>query len=240
MRVPRLLQTSFIIAAAAFAAACDRTTSAAVTKDAAPQAIVVAKVESHELRRAIDVVGTLAADEEVTVSSEVEGRVLRIAADLGDRVTAGPGPRRARSGEAAVPPRPAARRRSGGRWRATASRICRRQLPAIERTPDVQRAAAELELADQAFRRATELHRQIAAAATADGRRGRHAEGEEGGLRVGAARRAQPARRHRLGTSQPEARRSRRSATPPSARRSTPTSRSASSHPASSSRRRPP
>ena len=50
MRVPRLLQTSFIIATTAFAAACDRTTSAAVTKDAAPQAIVVAKVESRELR----------------------------------------------------------------------------------------------------------------------------------------------------------------------------------------------
>ena len=42
MRVPRPLQTSFIIAATAFLAACDRTTSAAVTKDAAPQAIVVA------------------------------------------------------------------------------------------------------------------------------------------------------------------------------------------------------
>ena len=159
MRVPRLLQTSFIIAAAAFAAACDRTTSAAVTKDAAPQAIVVAKVESHELRRAIDVVGTLAADEEVTVSSEVEGRVLRIAADLGDRVTAG---------QALVVLDPEKLQYRLDQQRATLGRAMARYgvadsaaaMPAIERTPDVQRAAAELELAGQAFRRATELHRQ--------------------------------------------------------------------------------
>ena len=159
MRVPRLLQTSFIIAATAFAAACDRTTSAAVTKDAAPQAIVVAKVESHELRRAIDVVGTLAADEEVTVSSEVEGRVLRIAADLGDRVTAG---------QALVVLDPEKLQYRLDQQRATLGRAMARYgvadlsaaLPDIERTPDVQRAAAELELAGQAFRRATELHRQ--------------------------------------------------------------------------------
>ena len=159
MRVPRLLQTSFIIAATASAAACDRTTSAAVTKDAAPQAIVVAKVESHELRRAIDVVGTLAADEEVTVSSEVEGRVLRIAADLGDRVTAG---------QALVVLDPEKLQYRLDQQRATLGRAMARYgvadlsqaLPAIERTPDVQRAAAELELAEQAFRRATELHRQ--------------------------------------------------------------------------------
>ncbi len=88
MRVSRLLQTSVVLACAPFAAACGRATSAA-TKEAAPLAIVVAKVEAHDLRRSIDVIGTLAADEEVTVSSEVEGRVLRIAADLGDRVTAG-------------------------------------------------------------------------------------------------------------------------------------------------------
>ena len=127
-----------------------------MTKDAAPQAIVVAKVESHELRRAIEVVGTLAADEEVTVSSEVEGRVLRIAADLGDRVTAG---------QALVVLDPEKlhnrldqQRATLGRAMAaaTASPIPRQALPAIERTPDVQRAAAELELAEQAFRRATE------------------------------------------------------------------------------------
>ena len=239
MRVPRLLQTSFIIAAAAFTAACDRTTSAAVTKDAAPQAIVVAKVESHELRRAIDVVGTLAADEEVTVSSEVEGRVLRIAADLGDRVTDGPGPGRARSGEAAVPARPAARDAGAGdgalRRRGSVGGTAGHRTHA--RRPTRRRRARAGGPGVPPRDRAPSA---IAAAATADGRRGRHAEGEEGSLRVGAAGLAQPARRHRLGTSQPEAGRSVGSATAPSAPRSTPTSRSAWCHRASSSRRRPP
>jgi RND family efflux transporter MFP subunit len=130
-----------------------------VRTDAAPQAIVVARVESHELRRSIDVVGTLAADEEVTVSSEVEGRVVRIAADLGDRVT---------HGQALVVLDPEKLQYRLDQQRATLARAMARYgvadaseaMPPIERTPDVQRAAAELELAGQAYRRATELHRQ--------------------------------------------------------------------------------
>jgi RND family efflux transporter MFP subunit len=148
-----------VIAAAACAAACGGTSSAAVTTDAPPQPIVVANVETHELRRTIDVVGTLGADEEVTVSSEVEGRVLRIAADLGDRVTAG---------QALVVLDQEKLQYRLDQQRATLGRAMARYgvsdlsaaLPAIERTPDVQRAAAELDLAGQAFRRATELHRQ--------------------------------------------------------------------------------
>ena len=89
MRVSAAVASMVVVASTASAAACDRPTSAGATAEAAPQAIAVANVETHELRRSIDVVGTLAADEQVTVSSEVEGRVLRIAADLGDRVTAG-------------------------------------------------------------------------------------------------------------------------------------------------------
>ena len=158
MRVPWLLRVS-VLAAAALAAGCDRTTSAAVPTDAPPQAVVVVNAETHELRRSIDVVGTLAADEEVTVSSEVEGRVLRIAADLGDRVTAG---------QPLVVLDPEKLQYRLDQQRAALGRAMARYgvadlsvaLPAIEGTPDVQRAAAELELAGQAFRRATELHRQ--------------------------------------------------------------------------------
>src|SRR4051812_5057212 len=158
MRVPWLSCVS-VVAVAALAAGCGRTTSAAVPTDAPTQAVVVASVEAHELRRSIDVVGTLAADEEVTVSSEVEGRVLRIAADLGDRVTAG---------QPLVVLDPEKLQYRLDQQRATLGRAMARYgvadlsaaLPAIEGTPDVQRAAAELELAGQAFRRATELNRQ--------------------------------------------------------------------------------
>jgi len=43
----------------------------------------------RDVRRQVDVVGTLAAREEVVVSAEVEGRVARLVHDLGDRVETG-------------------------------------------------------------------------------------------------------------------------------------------------------
>jgi RND family efflux transporter MFP subunit len=158
MRIPWVLP-AVCAASLAAAAGCGGPSSAAVAKDAAPQPITVGKVAQHEVRRSIDVVGTLAADEEVTVSSEVEGRVLRIAADLGDRVSAG---------QALVVLDPEKLQYRLDQQRATLGRAMARYgvadaaapLPDIERTPDVQRAAAELELANQAFRRATELNRQ--------------------------------------------------------------------------------
>jgi RND family efflux transporter MFP subunit len=159
MRVLWLGHAAVIIGFTALAAACGGPSSAAVAADAAPQAVAVANVEKHEVRRAIDVVGTLAADEEVTVSSEVEGRVLRIAADLGDRVT---------SGQPLVVLDPEKLQYRLDQQRAALGRAMARYgvadlsqaLPAIERTPDVQKAAAELEQANQAFRRASELNKQ--------------------------------------------------------------------------------
>ena len=56
-----------------------------------PAALVVetAKVESRDLQRSIEAVGTLDPNEEVTVSSLVEGTVEKLFADLGDSVRAG-------------------------------------------------------------------------------------------------------------------------------------------------------
>jgi len=45
------------------------------------------QVRPEPLRRQVEVVGTLAGDREVTLSAEVAGRVARIHADLGDRVS---------------------------------------------------------------------------------------------------------------------------------------------------------
>ena len=49
-----------------------------------PVAVTPARVQS--VARAVEFVGTLHANEEVTVSSEVDGRIAALAADLGDRV----------------------------------------------------------------------------------------------------------------------------------------------------------
>ena len=65
------------------------------TKDAAddsarkPVAIQVAKVKAQAFRRTIESVGSLFPDEEVAVSSEVEGPVEQVLADVGDRVAQG-------------------------------------------------------------------------------------------------------------------------------------------------------
>ena len=91
---------------------------------------------------ASDVVGTLAAVDQVTISSEADGKVSRILADLGDRVTAGDSAHPPRQREAAIQLRPA---EGGARSRIGAVGAPDPQhLPDIEKTPDVQKAAAEL------------------------------------------------------------------------------------------------
>src|SRR5579862_8348804 len=55
----------------------------------AARTVTTEPVMRQELHRVIEVVGTLAAADEVTVASEAVGKVVRIRADLGDRVMAG-------------------------------------------------------------------------------------------------------------------------------------------------------
>jgi RND family efflux transporter MFP subunit len=54
-----------------------------------PLPVRVAYVEGRELRRTIESVGSLFPFEEVTVSSEVEGKVDQVLVDVGDRVNTG-------------------------------------------------------------------------------------------------------------------------------------------------------
>lgn len=123
-------------------------------------------VRADTVRRSIDIVGTLAAADEVVVSSEVEGKVSRIHADLGDRVSAG-----------AVL---VELDREKLEYRYNASRAAWQRARArygldnsnggtdgadpaerpVESTPDVQKAAAELAQAEQAVARARELSRR--------------------------------------------------------------------------------
>src|SRR5262245_23111112 len=49
----------------------------------------VVTVETKQLRRDVESVGSLLAFEEVVVSSEVEGKVERVLADIGDRIVKG-------------------------------------------------------------------------------------------------------------------------------------------------------
>lgn len=125
-------------------------------EDARP--VTLGRVGEQEIRRAIDVVGTLSAEEQVTVASEVEGRVARILADLGDRVGAG---------QALIElDRERMRYRLEQQRAALSSAMARigaegdAELPPAEATADVRKAAAELAQAQQAFDRATELRKR--------------------------------------------------------------------------------
>ena len=54
-----------------------------------PAAVRVARVEMKQVRREVESVGSLFPYEEVTVSSEVEGKVEEVMVDIGDRVRQG-------------------------------------------------------------------------------------------------------------------------------------------------------
>ena len=127
-------------------------------EESGSKAMKTAKVQQDSVRRAIEVVGTLAAEDQVTVSSQADGAVSRIMADLGDRVHTGD-PLLELDKEKLqynLDQQKASLTRALARYGATDPD----NRPDIERTPDVQKAAAELDQAKQAFDRAEELHKR--------------------------------------------------------------------------------
>lgn len=75
-----------------FIPACSRSKNTEEAEAAsAPPALSIetAKVETRELQRSVDAVGTLDPNEEVVVSNQVEGIVEKLLVDLGDSVQAG-------------------------------------------------------------------------------------------------------------------------------------------------------
>lgn len=87
----RRILFSALVASAVAAAGCDRGSHAEgppapAAAEAVP--ITVANVAIRPVERTVSVVGTLAANAQAELASEVEGQVVAIVADLGDRVTA--------------------------------------------------------------------------------------------------------------------------------------------------------
>ena len=130
----------------------------AKARDEKAQSVKVEPVRQEPIRRTVEVVGTLAAVDEVMISSEAEGKVSRILADLGDRVTVG---------QALIQLDREKQQYNLDQQRATLARALAQygapdpqHLPEIEKTPDVQKAQAELAQAKQADDRAEELHKR--------------------------------------------------------------------------------
>ena len=72
-------------------AGCSSASSGAETsgRETPAKAVQTEAVRREDVKRTVNISGTLAAENEVTVSSQAEGVVSRILADLGDRVLAG-------------------------------------------------------------------------------------------------------------------------------------------------------
>jgi RND family efflux transporter MFP subunit len=136
----------------------DPDTAQARSAESAPKTIQVAVVRQDSVRRAVDVVGTLAPVDQVTISSEADGKVSRIMADLGDRVTAGQ-PLIQLDDEKAqytYDQQQAVLARALAQYGAADPQ----HLPDVEKTPDAEKANAELVQATQAFERASALFKR--------------------------------------------------------------------------------
>jgi membrane fusion protein, multidrug efflux system len=70
-------------------AGCSRDPGLQAAEGQKARPVQTEQAQVRDVRRQVDVVGTLAAREEVVVSAEVDGRVARLVHDLGDRVGAG-------------------------------------------------------------------------------------------------------------------------------------------------------
>ena len=149
----------FVATAGFLLAACSTSaTPKAKGRDESARTVKVADVRQEQIGRSIDVVGTLTAQDEVTIASQADGAVSRVLVDLGDRVTAGqPLIEIDREKlEYNLENQKATLARALARYGATEPA----HLPPIEKTPDVQKAEAELGQAKQAYDRAEELNRR--------------------------------------------------------------------------------
>jgi multidrug efflux pump subunit AcrA (membrane-fusion protein) len=138
------------------AAGCSKSQTAdAKARDGMAKPVATALVLKNSVRRSVDVVGTLAAVDQVTISSEAEGTVRAILADLGDRVRAGQVLIQLdhEKQQYAYEQQQAALARTLAQFGARDPQ----HLPDIEMTPDVQKAKADLVQANQLFARADEL-----------------------------------------------------------------------------------
>jgi multidrug efflux pump subunit AcrA (membrane-fusion protein) len=145
-----------LLTIALVAAGCGKSETAdAQARDAAAKPVATAVVVKNSVRRSVDVVGTLAAVDQVTISSEAEGTVRAILADLGDRV---------RASQVLVQIDNEKQQYTYQQQQAALARALAQygasdpqHLPEIEQTPDVKKAKADLVQANQGFARAEEL-----------------------------------------------------------------------------------
>ena len=148
----------FLLIIAVAGTGCSKGDTAEARTSEVRKPVAVAPVRRDSLRRAVDVVGTLTAVDQVTISSEADGKVRAILADLGDRVRAGQVLVHLdnEKQQYAYEQQQAALARTLAQFGASDPQ----HLPDVESTPDVQRASADLAQATTAFERADQLFKR--------------------------------------------------------------------------------
>jgi multidrug resistance efflux pump len=148
-----------MLALALTAAACGKAeTAQARGRDETAKPVKVEPVSEQTVTRSVEIVGTLAAVDETTVSSEADGIVSKIHHDLGDRVHAGDVLVELDREKAEY--NLAQQRAALARTLAQYGAADPQHLPDAQKTPDVQKAAADLAQAKQSFDRASQLFKR--------------------------------------------------------------------------------
>ncbi|MSV29964.1 MAG: efflux RND transporter periplasmic adaptor subunit, partial [Bryobacterales bacterium] len=135
---------------------CNRKAAVQSKQDGGPIKVKVASVIIKELQRDVESVGTLFPFEEVIISSEIEGKVIKVEADLGDRVTPG----QVLVGVSEEEQQYVLNQNEAQLQQALESvglKNVKDKVKDIKETPGVRRAQADLFDAEQRFKRVREL-----------------------------------------------------------------------------------
>lgn len=138
---------------------CNRQAPVQAKQDPGPIPVRATTVAAKQLQRDVESVGTLFPYEEVTISSEIDGRVIEVGADLGDSVTKDQVLVRVSDEEQRylLAQQEAQLRQSLERLGLKTEKD---RITDIKATPDVRRAQADLTAAQQRFTRTRSLHEQ--------------------------------------------------------------------------------
>lgn len=157
-----MMRSSFLAALALLtiaASACKRQQQVEAKKDTGPLAVRAQKVVVRQLQRDVESVGTLFPFEEVTISSEIEGRVIEVGADLGDKVDQNHVLVRVSDEEQRY-----LLQQNEAQLRQSLERLGLRnekdRVKDIKETPEVRRAQADLTEAEQRYKRVRNLVEQ--------------------------------------------------------------------------------
>src|SRR3989454_2076837 len=153
------LQIGLVVLTVCALAGCSKEPAVQAKQDSGPIPVKTTSVSIKQLQRDVEAVGTLFPYEEVTISSEIDGRVVEVGADLGDSV---------KKGQVLVRVSDEEQRyllaQNEAQLRQSLERLGLKdekdRVADIKATPDVRRAQADLTDSEQRHARARSLPEQ--------------------------------------------------------------------------------